>query len=167
MLLSPHIVQAIVKRLNQDNEQKSKYQSVWNLSQLSRFILREGLGVGRLLMHGTMGLIVAFSATRMVELAAIVRKNIEIDQQLMRIKQYGSMQRNVLKKMNEGIWLDCNKGKILGGIGRSKELRKLLHDIGVDQEFAGSSDRHAMMTKMRKKGETQEKVNEATRHAPG
>ncbi|KAA6354152.1 MAG: hypothetical protein EZS28_050319 [Streblomastix strix] len=37
------IVQAIVKRLNLDNEQKSKYQSIWNLSQLTRFILRERL----------------------------------------------------------------------------------------------------------------------------
>ncbi|KAA6392865.1 MAG: hypothetical protein EZS28_011609 [Streblomastix strix] len=190
------IVQAIVKRLNLDNEQKSKYQSVWNLSQLTRFILREGLGEGRVLMQKTMGLIVAFSATRMVELAAIVRKNIEIDQQQMRIKTVVKkrkkpkefvitfMRRQSIccpvaamekwlnakectKEMNEGIWLDYDKGRILGGIGCSKELRKLLDDIGVDQEFAGSSVRHAMMTKMRKEGATQEEVNEATRHAPG
>ncbi|KAA6388975.1 MAG: hypothetical protein EZS28_015501 [Streblomastix strix] len=37
----------------------------------------------------------------------------------------------------------------------------------MDQEFAGSSVRHAIMTKMRKQGATQEEVNEATRHAPG
>ncbi|KAA6400951.1 MAG: hypothetical protein EZS28_003514 [Streblomastix strix] len=71
------------------------------------------------------------------------------------------------KEMNEGIWLDYNKGRILGGIGCSKELRKLLDDIGVDQQFADSSVRHSMMTKMRKEGTTQEEVNEATRHAPG
>ncbi|KAA6352696.1 MAG: hypothetical protein EZS28_051777 [Streblomastix strix] len=71
------------------------------------------------------------------------------------------------KELNEGIWLDYNKGKILGGIRFSKELRKLLDDIGVDFEFAISLVRQAMMTKMRKEGATQEEVNEAARYAPG
>ncbi|KAA6354153.1 MAG: hypothetical protein EZS28_050320 [Streblomastix strix] len=92
-----------------------------------------------------MGLIVAFSATRMVELAAIVRKNIEFDLQQMIIKTVFKkrkkpkefvitfMRRQSIccpvaamekwlnakectKEMDEGIWLDYNKGRILGGI---------------------------------------------------
>ncbi|KAA6356893.1 MAG: hypothetical protein EZS28_047581 [Streblomastix strix] len=143
-----------------------------------------------------MGLIVAFSATRMVELAAIVRKNIEIDQQQMRIKtkikQHKKPKEFVItfmrrqsiccpvaamekwlnakectKEMNEEICLDYDKGRILVGIGFSKELRKLLDDIGVDQEFAGSLVRQAMMTKMRKEGATYEEVNETAGRTPG
>ncbi|KAA6355653.1 MAG: hypothetical protein EZS28_048821 [Streblomastix strix] len=71
------------------------------------------------------------------------------------------------KEMNQGIWFDYNKSRILGRIGFSKELRKLLDEIGINQEFAGLSVRHAMMTKMRKEGTTQVEVNEATRYAPG
>ncbi|KAA6381058.1 MAG: hypothetical protein EZS28_023416 [Streblomastix strix] len=183
-------MQAIIKQLNLDKKQKSKYQSVGNLSQLTRFILREGLGEGRVLMQRTMRLIVAFPATIMVELAAIVRKNIEIDQQLLRIKTIVKkhkkpkefvitfMRRQSIcctvaaiekwlnamectKVINEAIWLDYDKRRIFGGIGCNNELRKLLDDIGVDQEFAGSSVRHAMMTKMRKEGVMQEEKPQA------
>ncbi|KAA6371802.1 MAG: hypothetical protein EZS28_032669 [Streblomastix strix] len=168
------IIQANVKRLNLDKEQKSKYQSIWNLNKLISFTQREGIGEGNVLMQRTMGLIVAFSVTRMVELAAITRKNIEIDEQMMKIRTIVKKcqkpkefvitfirresiccpvatiekwlnEKDCTKDEDKGIWFDYDKKKVLGGIVCSKVLRKLLDEIGIDQEFAGSSVRHEQL----------------------
>ncbi|KAA6387788.1 MAG: hypothetical protein EZS28_016681 [Streblomastix strix] len=62
---------------------------------------------------------------------------------------------------------DYERKRKLGGTVCSRELRLLLDEIGIDKEYAGFTVRHAMMTKLRDEGATQEEVNEATRHASG
>ncbi|KAA6387789.1 MAG: hypothetical protein EZS28_016682 [Streblomastix strix] len=80
------VVQAIVKGLGLERQTKSKYNSVRNLNLLTKFIMRSSLGTARDLMRRTMGLIVAFLATRMVELARITRNDITFRDEIMIIK---------------------------------------------------------------------------------
>ncbi|KAA6358335.1 MAG: hypothetical protein EZS28_046138, partial [Streblomastix strix] len=158
--------------------------------------MRSGLGTARDLMRRTMGLIVAFSATRMVELARITRNDITFRDEIMIIKTVVKKYKKpklfeitfnkrqipccpvdamkswlsaeeCTKKLDEGIWWDYERKKKLGGTGCCRELKLLLDEIGIDKEYAGSTVRHAMMTKLRDEGATQEEVNEATRHASG
>ncbi|KAA6363886.1 MAG: hypothetical protein EZS28_040586, partial [Streblomastix strix] len=48
-----------------------------------------------------------------------------------------------------------------------KELNKILDQAEVDGCYAGSTVRHAMMTKLREEGVSLEEVNNFTGHAPG
>jgi hypothetical protein len=41
--------------------------------------------------------------------------------------------KDCVKENNVGIWWDYDKRKVLGGIGCSRELRKLLDEIGIDK----------------------------------
>ncbi|KAA6398257.1 MAG: hypothetical protein EZS28_006208, partial [Streblomastix strix] len=154
------------------------------------------LGTARDLMRRTIGLMVAFSATRMVELAKITRNDILFRDEIMIIKTVVKKYKKpkqfeitfnkrqipccpvdamkswlsteeCTKKLDEGIWRYYERKKKLGGIGCSRELRLLLDEIGIDKEYAGSTVRHAKMTKLRDEGATQEEVNEATRLTTG
>ncbi|KAA6390128.1 MAG: hypothetical protein EZS28_014344 [Streblomastix strix] len=132
------IVQTIVKTFYPNYEQKSRYKSVQNLSQLKRFILSEG--------HRE---VIVKIRKNPKEFEIIFMRGQSICSPVVsEEKKLSAMQ--CTKDMNEEIW-----------------LRKMWDDIGVDQEFAGSSVRNAMIIKKRKEGATQEEVNEATRHAPG
>ncbi|KAA6365122.1 MAG: hypothetical protein EZS28_039351 [Streblomastix strix] len=49
----------------------------------------------------------------------------------------------------------------------SKCLRKIMNEVRIDQQYGGAIVRHAMITKLRKYGATQERVNAFTRYTPG
>ncbi|KAA6383787.1 MAG: hypothetical protein EZS28_020684 [Streblomastix strix] len=53
------------------------------------------------------------------------------------------------QKVDEKIWWDNNMKKELGSIGCSSELRKISDQAEVDGCYAGSTVRHAVMTRLR------------------
>ncbi|KAA6355320.1 MAG: hypothetical protein EZS28_049153 [Streblomastix strix] len=76
-------------------------------------------------------------------------------------------QEHCTKQVQEGVQWDFERKKMLGSIGCSKVLRSLLDDIGIDQQFGGSTVRQAMMTKLRSESSTIKEVNDFTRHQEG
>ncbi|KAA6372477.1 MAG: hypothetical protein EZS28_031997 [Streblomastix strix] len=190
------MVQAIVKRLNLERPSKAKYPTVWNINQLLTCIANSEMKHGRLQMRKAMALFVAFSGARMTELAAIQRKDVidsgeEITVNTTIRKGKKPRTRKITLRTRDGpccpvkamrewlqdgeckqrtveeIWWDFDKKKELGSIGCSKELRKILDQAEVDGCYAGSTVRHAMMTKQRGEGASLEEVNDFTGHAPG
>ncbi|KAA6385847.1 MAG: hypothetical protein EZS28_018628 [Streblomastix strix] len=174
------MIQAIVKRLGLDKQSKAKYDMIWNIQQLFRYIESIEMKSGRELMRKAMALLVAFSATRMTELAAITRKSItqeEHDMKITTVIKKG--QCCPVKALNEwlndadcqkdkevGIWRNYYRRKVLRSIGCSKELKRVIEDARVDYTFEGSSIRHSMMTRLKSEGASLQDVNDYTGYAP-
>ncbi|KAA6379996.1 MAG: hypothetical protein EZS28_024479 [Streblomastix strix] len=130
-----------------------------------------------------MALLVTFAAARMTELTRMKRKDILIDEQRMmlytKIKKDRKMREYTIELRRQGKeycpvgaqekWLwdgNCWKGDDSAGSGQV--LRNVLDEIGIEKQYGGVTIRHAMMTKLRREGATQEEeVNTYTRHAPG
>ncbi|KAA6366075.1 MAG: hypothetical protein EZS28_038399 [Streblomastix strix] len=71
-------------------------------------------------------------------------------------------------KGQEGsIWWNFSHNRALGSLGCSSELKELILQADIDDEFGGNTIRHPMMTKLRQEGASLEYVNEFTRHASG
>ncbi|KAA6384099.1 MAG: hypothetical protein EZS28_020376 [Streblomastix strix] len=76
-------------------------------------------------------------------------------------------QEDCTKQVQEGVWCDFKRKKKLGSFGCSQVLRYLQNDIGNNQQFGGSTVRHAMMTKLRREEATIKEVNDFTIHQEG
>ncbi|KAA6325733.1 MAG: hypothetical protein EZS28_054033, partial [Streblomastix strix] len=167
-----------------------------NIGRLFEYIRETGLSQGRALMRKTMALVVAFSGCGMTELAAMKRADIQQleDRTIIqtKVKKGKKIREFSIKflmrndiccahealrlwlmdshcgKCEEGsIWWDFTHNRVLGCLGCSNELKELIGQAEVDDEFGGNTIRHSMMTKLRQEGASFEQVNEFTRHAPG
>ncbi|KAA6358060.1 MAG: hypothetical protein EZS28_046414 [Streblomastix strix] len=195
-VLQAPVVVAVARNLELERGGNAKYPTVWNIGKLFNHIRETGLGKGRVLMRQAMALVVAFSGCRMTELAAMRRSDIQqmedrtiIHTKIRKGKRVKEFNIRLLRrddvccahgalklwlmdshcgKSEEGsIWWDFARNRALGSIGCSSELKELIVQAGVDDDFGGNTIRHSMMTKLRQEGASLEQVNEFTRHAPG
>ncbi|KAA6377598.1 MAG: hypothetical protein EZS28_026874 [Streblomastix strix] len=190
------VVQAIAKMMNLDRTHYGKYQSIWNLNQMFTIFTDKEIVNEKEIMRKSIALNVAFSRARMTELAGVTRDGVKFDDEQMTVRMVIKKNRKPIpfdvpfkrregdvcpvkaieqwfnqehctKQVQEGVWWDFERKKKFGSIGCSKVLRSLLDDIGIDQQFGGSTVRHAMMTELRNDGATLKEVNDFTRHQEG
>ncbi|KAA6357614.1 MAG: hypothetical protein EZS28_046859 [Streblomastix strix] len=148
------IVTSTAKKFDLAIQSKQKYATLWDLDLLLSYVAAQYEVNGRRLMDLTMALFVAFTAARMTKLTRMLIGGINIDEDKMTNKIR-------VKKRKIEIEYNVEISKWKGKICPVKALLNWLKD----DECAIA--RHAMMTKLRKYGATQEEVNAFTRHAPG
>ncbi|KAA6379191.1 MAG: hypothetical protein EZS28_025282, partial [Streblomastix strix] len=195
-VLQAPVVVAVARNLELERGGNAKYPTVWNIGKLFNLIRETGLGKGRVLMRQTMALVVAFSVCRMTELTAMKRSDIQqmedriiIHTKIRKDKKVKKFNIRLLRRDDVScvhgalkLWLmDSHYGRseegniqpgfardrALGSIRCRSELKELIVQAGLDDDFGGNTIRHSMLTKLRQEEASLDQVNKFTRHAPG
>ncbi|KAA6368021.1 MAG: hypothetical protein EZS28_036452, partial [Streblomastix strix] len=175
-------------------EQKAKYNTMWNIQFLFNYIEKRRFKSLQEMQAKAMSLLVAFSAAKMVELVRMTLSDVQIyDQDILlqtsttkgdKLRLYTIKltrknnnccpiaelqtwinERSKMKDKLQQLWWNFAKQKPATSDDCSHILLDITRKAGVPDFYTGSSIRHAMMTRLRAAGASQQVVNYFTRHA--
>ncbi|KAA6372798.1 MAG: hypothetical protein EZS28_031675 [Streblomastix strix] len=187
------LINQFSKKLQLAIEQKAKYNTMWNIQFLFNYIEKRRFKSSQEMQAKAMSLLVAFSAARMVELARMTLSDVQINDEDILIKtstttkdklrlytikltrkinnccsidsiQTWINKRSKMKDKLQLLWWNFAKQKPATSNDCSHILLDIISKAGIPELYTGSSIRHAMTTRLRAAGASQQEVNSFTRH---